>query len=135
MTEVFKRVSMFVIILLFLISLGRDLTVGTFPIEKTTSTLANAESAKQAPTVKRTSQPMYSPSENVTKRYQRVQHKVTAGETVLSIMENLNKGGPPVTIQQMLSDFEVLNPNVNPHQIKTNQTYTFPKYQLNENRL
>lgn len=54
--------------------------------------------------------------------------KVNPGETVLSIIE-LNLDGPiPVGIDQVVSDFSELNNGLQPEEIKSGETYKFPKY-------
>ncbi|MEH6988954.1 hypothetical protein [Cytobacillus firmus] len=54
--------------------------------------------------------------------------KVNPGETVLSIIE-LNLDGPiPVGIDQVVSDFSELNNGMQPEEIKSGETYKFPKY-------
>ncbi|MBG9445586.1 hypothetical protein [Cytobacillus firmus] len=54
--------------------------------------------------------------------------KVNPGETVLSIIE-LNLDGPiPVGIDQVVSDFSELNNGMQPEEIKSGETYRFPKY-------
>lgn len=127
MSDVLKRILKIVIILLFIISIGRDLTTGTFPAANISTANEHIEKAEEGKQLE--------PIQKNSFRYKRLQHKVTAGETVLSIIEKLNQNGPPVTIQQMLLDFSALNPDVDPHHIKTNNVYFFPVYQQNENRL
>lgn len=58
-----------------------------------------------------------------------VQVKVKAGDTVLSIIERLNKErSEEIEADKFLRDFEKLNPNVNPHQLEKNTIYYFPLY-------
>lgn len=127
MIEVGKKLLIFVFCILFIVSIGRDLTTGTFP----KSAAQQPKQAEDAPKQQTTGETKT--TEN--KRYRTVQHKVVAGETVLTIIKKLNVEGPPVTIQQMIQDFKTLNPNVEPHNIQTSQIYTFPIYRQNENRL
>ncbi|WP_026584514.1 hypothetical protein [Bacillus sp. J33] len=57
--------------------------------------------------------------------------KVSPGETVLSIVE-MNLDGPiPVSIEDVVSDFSVLNKGTKPQEIKSGQTYKFPEYNQN----
>lgn len=57
--------------------------------------------------------------------------KVSPGETVLSIVE-LNLDGPiPVSIAEVISDFSSLNKGIKPEEIKSGNTYKFPKYTKN----
>lgn len=92
--------------LILLVGLGIyfDLSVGTLP--KQTKSEQNAET--------------------VTIPYQEV--TVQAGYTVLSIVEHLHKQQVPATIEQIIYDFEQLNPNVHPDDIQIGETYLFPIY-------
>jgi hypothetical protein len=54
--------------------------------------------------------------------------KVKAGDTILSIMEK-ERGGPlPVSIEQLIKDFESLNPGVKAESLQIGKTYKFPVY-------
>lgn len=132
MLEIGKKLLVFFFCIMFVVSIGKDLTTGTFPKSvKSSAQQQKHPKAENAP--KKEQSNIRKNTEN--KRYQTVQHRVTAGETVLSIIEKLNSNGPPVTIKQMIQDFEQLNPEIEPHHIQTNQVYTFPIYRQNENRL
>ncbi|KGX87606.1 hypothetical protein N781_13010 [Pontibacillus halophilus JSM 076056 = DSM 19796] len=117
MVGLLKRLLLVAFVILFLLSIRHDLTVGVF---------ANTTDInKEAPTeVNEDNKQIEKPSN----RYQSVKHTVKAGETVLSIVENLNRTGPPVTMEQMILDFESLNPTIDPHQVQVNKTYKFPVY-------
>ncbi len=130
MIEIGKKLLIFFCCVLFVVSIGKDLTTGTFP-KSSAHQQTQQTQAQNAPE----KEPTTEIKKQETKRYQTVQHKVTAGETVLSIIEKLNTNGPPVTIKQMIKDFEYLNPDVEPHHIQTNQVYTFPIYRQTVNRL
>lgn len=123
MNKTIKKILFIIIIILFIASLSHDLTTGTFPNatskEKTSEETAIEESSQDTNTTD---------SKQSNKRYEVIQYEVKAGETVLSILEILNENGPPVTINQMLEDFEGLNDQQNPHQIQTNTPYYFPVY-------
>lgn len=126
MNDGLKKALVTLFSILFLISIFKDITTGTFSFEDVTS-------AKQSPPqeIVQEQQPKGTRSntnESQSKRYQKIEHHVKAGETVLSIMENINKTGPPVSIQQMIQDFESLNPNIDAHQIQINKSYWFPIY-------
>ncbi len=132
MKEIAKKLLVFFFCIMFVVSIGKDLTTGTFP----KSVKSSAQQPKQS---KAENTPEKEPPKErkntENKRYETVQHRVTSGETVLSIIEKLNSNGPPVTIKQMIKDFEHLNPEIEPHHIQTNQVYTFPIYRQNDNRL
>ncbi len=130
MIEVGKKLLIFFCCVLFVVSIGKDLTTGTFP-KSSAHQQKQQSQAQDAPE----KEPTTEIKKQETKRYRTVQHKVTAGETVLSIIEKLNTNGPPVTIKQMIKDFEDLNPEIEPHHIQTNKVYTFPIYRQTANRL
>lgn len=122
---ILKRMLFIVTMILFFVSIGHDLTTGTFPKELVSKAEdqeanVNQESPKSSDT---------SPEQE---RFRVVEHRVKAGDTVLSIMEKLNQEGPPVTIEQMLADFEFINKGQDPNTIKMNQIYLFPYYHKNE---
>ncbi|MDR0138345.1 hypothetical protein RFW18_11385 [Metabacillus idriensis] len=54
--------------------------------------------------------------------------KISQGETVLTIVEQLHKQFP-VPIDQIRQDFEKLNPNVKADNIQVGKTYKFPLYE------
>ncbi|NSL50312.1 LysM peptidoglycan-binding domain-containing protein [Calidifontibacillus erzurumensis] len=60
--------------------------------------------------------------------YSYIEVEVKAGETVLSIVEKLQGGPLPVSISQLITDFQQLNPNTTPELIQVGKTYKFPVY-------
>lgn len=58
--------------------------------------------------------------------------KVAAGQTVLSIVEQIHNGPLPVSIPELVSDFKTLNPAIQPEKIQIGKTYKFPVYQKSE---
>src|SRR5690625_5763881 len=54
----------------------------------------------------------------------RVQH----GDTVLSIIEQINHQLPEQDIEQMIIDFRSINPNIDPYNLQGNTIYYFPVY-------
>lgn len=58
--------------------------------------------------------------------------KVTAGQTVLSVVEQIHNGPLPVSISQLVTDFQLLNPNTQPEKIQIGKVYKFPIYKNNE---
>ncbi len=62
------------------------------------------------------------PSHSHTKK------KIQAGDTVLSLIENEIDGPIPVSIQQVIQDFQELNDGLLPEQIQIGKVYTIPIY-------
>jgi hypothetical protein len=58
-----------------------------------------------------------------------IEKKIIQGETVLSIIEQLHKEQIPVSIEQIITDFERLNPKDKADSIKVGKTYKFPLYE------
>lgn len=56
--------------------------------------------------------------------------KIDTGDTVLSIVEELNKStmSDNVDLHQVMNDFHKLNPDVDPYQIQPHNYYYFPVY-------
>ncbi|MFD1363039.1 hypothetical protein [Lentibacillus salinarum] len=101
-------------ILLFLISVHKDLTVGT-PLNNDTDG-QNEQNLK-----------MSAEQETITI----IKVQVQQGDTVLSIVEAINQQRNHVNqldISQVLSDFRTLNPGVEPLNIETGNYYYFPAY-------
>ncbi|MRH43108.1 hypothetical protein GH741_10465 [Aquibacillus halophilus] len=63
-----------------------------------------------------------------TDRYYVKPYTVIPGDTVLSIVEEFNEEQSSVQMNQIIQDFQILNPDVDPHQIKPNMDYLFPVY-------
>jgi hypothetical protein len=51
-----------------------------------------------------------------------------AEDTILSIMEKERDGPLPVSIEQLIKDFESLNPGVKAESLQIGKTYKFPVY-------
>jgi hypothetical protein len=56
-----------------------------------------------------------------------IEKKIEPGDTVLSLVEDSVQGKLPVSIEQVVSDFEELN-NVAPGKIQIGRTYKIPHY-------
>lgn len=57
--------------------------------------------------------------------------KVQPGDTVLTIVEEINSNKfSTLDINQILSDFQEINPTVDPYSIQPHSFYYFPKYYL-----
>lgn len=99
-----KRIAMFVLLILILLSVISDLrTNRPGPIEQT----KNAEIiALQAYTIE-------------------------AGDTVLSVLETLNNGQlPHDNIEKMLKDFSYYNSQSDPYELEQGVQYYFPVYKV-----
>lgn len=57
--------------------------------------------------------------------------EVLPGYTVLTIVEQLHHGPVNASIQQIITDFEYLNPGTNASMIQTGTSYYFPTYYSN----
>ncbi|SFA42196.1 hypothetical protein SAMN05216169_100588 [Anoxybacillus pushchinoensis] len=53
---------------------------------------------------------------------------VQRGDTLLSIIEREMNGKLPVPIDQLITDFQALNPHVNAHSLQAGKTYRIPLY-------
>ncbi|MFD2046081.1 hypothetical protein ACFSTA_12140 [Ornithinibacillus salinisoli] len=105
-----KKTLLYLFIILFLVSIYKDMTIGTQISEDKNeySTTVDSEQARH---------------------FQAIKIKVQPGETVLSIAEQLNEfENTPLVIDDILTDFKTLNPNVNPYDIKSHSYYFFPLY-------
>ncbi|MEC5422240.1 hypothetical protein QGM71_01870 [Virgibacillus sp. C22-A2] len=55
--------------------------------------------------------------------------KVQPGDTVLSIVEELNEDTlDSLDISQLISDFKMINPNSDPYNLQAHHYYYFPLY-------
>lgn len=105
-----KRIFLFSLFLLTIYSIYYDLNNGTLPINHVTS--ANEIE------VKKVNKPNFA------------EISVEAGYTVLSIVEQIHQPDTVnASITQIINDFEMLNPNVNAHEIQIGQAYYFPIYE------
>lgn len=105
-----KKFAAFIATCILIYSVYYDLTVGVIP-------RGSAETAKL---VDLNSIPVE--QEPFTKI------EIKPGDTVISIMEELQQGPLPVPISQIVSDFEDLNNGTKPEQIQIGKTYQFPLY-------
>ncbi|GAA0602316.1 hypothetical protein GCM10009001_19060 [Virgibacillus siamensis] len=103
------KFGLFILALLFIMSTYKDLTVGTMD--------DSSHSARNQVT-------------STTSTHSQAAHiKVQEGETVLSIVEQLNQESvQTIDIDQILDDFKRLNPDAKPLKIKAGKYYYFPLY-------
>lgn len=110
-----KNVLILFILIIFAIGIGFDLKYGT--LEQTSYKMPVQSASKSTEKVA-----------TDTKDSNYVEIKVKAGQTVLSIEEGLHKGNTPVSITQIVKDFEALNKKVDAQTIQTGKIYRFPIY-------
>ncbi|KGA95537.1 hypothetical protein AJ85_02265 [Alkalihalobacillus alcalophilus ATCC 27647 = CGMCC 1.3604] len=113
-----KKFLFTIITFITLTSIYYDLTAGTLP-EK------NSTSAKAAQIQDETQTETTQVIDEVS-LYQEV--IVEPGYTVLSIVEHLHSGPIPVSIQEVIYDFQQLNKGIEPEKIQIGHTYLFPLY-------
>lgn len=122
-----KKLGNVASLFLILFIIYYDLTAGSLPTitaEKTESTQAVDEITNNETTVTNTTP---NPKPDSPKEiYQ--EYTVSPGETVLSIVEKIHLYRIPVSIEQIVYDFENLNPDVQANFIKQGFTYKFPLY-------
>ncbi|MEH7010077.1 hypothetical protein V7087_04545 [Neobacillus niacini] len=106
-----KRIFLFLFGLLTIYVIYIDLTAGTLPKdetqipEETVATMANLENTMDA-----------------------FEAEVEPGETLISIVENHIKKPLPVSIDELIADFQSLNSGQAPEKIQIGSTYQFPDY-------
>ncbi|MEN1970516.1 hypothetical protein WMZ97_20870 [Lentibacillus sp. N15] len=104
----FRKSVIYIVIILVIAGIYHDLTDGT-PVQ----------SPKH--------EQKMGPQNKVTKQFQVVQVKVQAGDTVLSITEQLNESLATLNMEQIFDDFFMIN-HTNPRHIKNGTYYYFPLY-------
>ncbi|AXF54718.1 hypothetical protein [Salicibibacter kimchii] len=55
--------------------------------------------------------------------------EIEAGQTVLTIVEQLHDVGMPMKMEAIKNDFQYLNEGQPPEQLREGQVYTFPLYE------
>ena len=107
-----KSVAAIIIIFIVAYSIYYDLTIGTLP-----------HGAAASSQVEEAQMNLSEPSDPYTLI------EVNPGDTVISILEKLQQGHVPVSIDQLVKDFEELNNGTKPEQIHIGKSYKFPIYQ------
>ncbi|GAB3051011.1 hypothetical protein [Virgibacillus ainsalahensis] len=103
----FKKFFIYILFILLFISIYQDLSVGTVP-----------EIKKQSTDV-----------EQSDEKYDVAHVKLKAGDTVLSIVERINNNElKQVDIEQIITDFQTINPSSDPYQLEQGVYYYFPVY-------
>jgi len=110
MMKFLKRLFFYLIVILLIVGLHKDLTIGT--------SLFNNNKPGQI-------QQIYP---NGQKNISAVAVRVEAGDTLLSITEQINQQTTELDIDQIIIDFKKLNPNIDPFDLEPNSMYYFRIY-------
>ncbi|MFN7251229.1 MAG: hypothetical protein ACK4M9_10625 [Anaerobacillus sp.] len=105
-----KKLIIPILLLISVYSVYYDLSMGTLP----TKTIAAAQINDS------------NPEPTVTISYELI--TVEAGYTVLSIVEELHNEPVNASIQQIIVDFETLNPGTKANNIQIGKAYLIPTY-------
>jgi hypothetical protein len=108
-----KKLIIPILLLISIYSVYYDLSMGTLPTK--TMAAAQINDTNTEPTVSDNN----IPSELIT---------VEAGYTVLSIVEELHNEPVNASIQQIIVDFETLNPGTKANNIQIGKAYLIPTY-------
>ncbi|MFS0672827.1 hypothetical protein [Ornithinibacillus sp. 179-J 7C1 HS] len=106
-----KKLILYIFIILLLISIYKDLNVGT-------NTYTSNNTGENE-----------SNSMSTNSRFDVIKVKIESGDTVLTVIEQLNPNMENYNTGDILADFYSLNPNVDPNKLKQNHFYFFPKYE------
>lgn len=113
------RLVVAALICITIFSIYYDLSNGTIPIITQEQTNTPAISAAEV-----TEQP--SDIENTSNTY--IDVEVKPGDTVLTIAERIANKPIPVSITQLIEDFQAMNEGITPEKIQIGKTYRFPMY-------
>ncbi|WP_163970015.1 hypothetical protein [Oceanobacillus halotolerans] len=106
----FKRIGIYIVIILFIMSIYKDL-------QREIPNMSSEENTT----------PSSIPEERAD--YTILKVKVSSGDTVLSVIDQIhNKSLETVDIGTIMADFHELNPNADPHHLSPNTYYFFPQY-------
>lgn len=103
----FKKTFLFILAILLCTSIYHDITSGSISTKKE----KNVQTTTSNSAI-----------------YNRVRVQVMPGDTVLSIVEKYNDGKLSMDIDQIITDFQKLNEDANPYQLKSYHYYFFPVY-------
>jgi hypothetical protein len=105
-----KRLGIFLTLVVVIIAIGYDLKNGTLPTGRSKESPFPETASIAASSIP----------------YKKI--KIHSGDTVLSIAERIQKGTLPVSIDEVIQDFEKLNNGLKPEEIMVGRTYKFPVY-------
>lgn len=114
------RLFIAALILITIYSVYYDLSSGTIP-EPAAPVTATAQPSNSEAQAESSAQP--SPTNNLY-----IEVEVKAGDTVLTIAEKIANKPIPVSITQLVEDFQILNDGTTPEKIQIGKTYKFPVY-------
>ncbi|MFC5713392.1 hypothetical protein ACFPU1_11415 [Thalassorhabdus alkalitolerans] len=126
-----RKLFGFLLIVIAIIAVYYDLTVGTLPtvVEEPAPPQAEAtETEEEKNEEEQNEQESPRPLPDSSFNESAVEVTVEPGQTVLSIVEQLHEGPVPASIQQVSHDFSRLNNDILPEEIQIDQTYWFPTY-------
>ncbi|MED0659149.1 MULTISPECIES: hypothetical protein [Bacillus] len=106
-----KRLGMLLALVVVIIAIGYDLKIGTLP----------SNQPKTSPFS------LSAPAAHSSIPYKEI--KIHSGDTVLSVAERIQQGTLPVSIDEVIHDFETLNNGLKPEDIMVGRTYKFPVYE------
>jgi hypothetical protein len=107
---ILKKFAAFIVVIVVLYSVYFDIKVGTIPSVSFASEIQTHKEKPSEPAIP----------------YQAI--KVKPGDTVLSVVEQLQAESLQVSIDQVISDFIKLNNGIKPVEIQIGQIYKFPVY-------
>lgn len=110
-----KRIGIFLFCCALFMSIWKDLTIGS-PVPATP-----AEPNMQEPVQDKK-------QESNQETFQPVLLQVKQGDTLLSVANELNNNDLRVTMEQVIVDFEELNPGKDPYALDAGSAYYFPHY-------
>lgn len=104
-----KRLAIFLFVIVILLAIKHDITKGTLPTLDTEPLNEKQYSQEEISFFK---------------------HKISRGETLLSIVEEHLQGPLPVSIDELIADFNTLNEAVRHEEMQVGKIYKFPNYEL-----
>ncbi|MFP7253311.1 LysM domain-containing protein [Terribacillus goriensis] len=110
-----KRIGIFLFCCALFMSIWKDLTIGS-PVPATP-----AEPNMEEPVQDKK-------QESNQETFQPVLLQVKQGDTLLSVANELNNHDLRVTMEQVIVDFEELNPGKDPYALDAGSAYYFPHY-------
>lgn len=63
-----------------------------------------------------------------SKSFQVISYKLQGEDTFISVMDQLHRDIEMINIEQMMNDFQALNPKTDIYKLEKNKTYLFPVY-------
>ncbi|MBM7651650.1 hypothetical protein [Neobacillus cucumis] len=110
-----KKLIGFLLSILVIYVIYYDLTVGTLPTSPAQKVDAKVEQVTPSSSLNSTTIPSFDA-------------KVEPGDTVMSIVEHRINKSLPVSITELIEDFQTLNGGKSPEKIQIGLTYHFPDY-------